>query len=75
MVCVNEVHLFAHFGMTFQKEFQQSDKKLFHKLRVGNSRTQTKVPILFMTATCTASIVDRVEEMTHLLIDWDDNVF
>jgi superfamily II DNA helicase RecQ len=32
MVCVDEVHLFAHFGMTFRKEFQHLDRKLFKKL-------------------------------------------
>jgi hypothetical protein len=29
MVCVDKVHLFAHFGMTFRKEFQQLENKLF----------------------------------------------
>jgi ATP-dependent DNA helicase RecQ len=57
MVCVDEVHLFAHFGMTFRKEFKDLDKKLFRKLRVGTSRTVTKVPILFMTV---LSTMDRV---------------
>jgi superfamily II DNA helicase RecQ len=75
MVCVDEVHLFAHFGMTFRKEFQQLENKLFRKLRIGESRTRTKVPILFMTATCTASIVDRVEAMTCLSFNRVDNVF
>jgi superfamily II DNA helicase RecQ len=73
MVCVDEVHLFAHFGMTFRKEFQLLDKKLFKKLRVGNSKTLTKVPILFMTATCTEAIVARVEVMTGLVFNRDDN--
>jgi superfamily II DNA helicase RecQ len=75
MVCVDELHLFAHFGMTFRKEFQQLDKKLFAKLRVGDSRVRTKVPILFMTATCTSSIVDRIEEMTRLSFNRHENVF
>ena len=44
MVCVDEVHLFAHFGMTFRKEFQQLDTKLFRKLRIGDSKSLTKVP-------------------------------
>ena len=75
MVCVDEVHLFAHFGMTFRKEFQLLEKKLFRKLRVNDSRARTSVPILFMTATCTASIVERVKAMTGLLFDQMDNVF
>jgi superfamily II DNA helicase RecQ len=32
MVCVDEVHLFVHFGLTFRKEFQQITLKLFSKL-------------------------------------------
>jgi superfamily II DNA helicase RecQ len=75
MVCVDEVHLFAHFGMTFRKEFQHLDQKLFRKLRVGNSRSCTKVPILFMTATCTEAIVDRVEAMSGLTFNRDTGVF
>jgi hypothetical protein len=75
MVCVDEVHLFAHFGMTFRKEFKDLDRKLFRKLRVGTSRTVTKVPILFMTATCTEAIVERVEAMSGLKFDRDTNVF
>jgi superfamily II DNA helicase RecQ len=75
MVCVDEVHLFAHFGMTFRKEFQQLDTKLFRKLRIGDSKSRTKVPILFMTATCTEAIVDRVESMTRLSFDRLNNVF
>jgi hypothetical protein len=75
VVCVDEVHLFCHFGMTFRKEFQLLDRKLFRKLRVGNSRSITKVPILFMTATCTKAIVDRVEVMSGLTFDRDVNVF
>jgi ATP-dependent DNA helicase RecQ len=32
MVCVDEVHLFVHFGLTFRKEFQQLTPMLFSKL-------------------------------------------
>jgi superfamily II DNA helicase RecQ len=31
LVCVDEVHLFAHFGMTFREEFKLSTPALFNK--------------------------------------------
>jgi superfamily II DNA helicase RecQ len=68
MVCVDEVHLFVYFGLTFRKEFKQL-KSLFNRLKVCNKKQsidsskkseicQTKIPILFMTATCSNFVVE-----------------
>ena len=79
MVTVDKVHLFVHFGLTFRKEFMYLTSKLFTKLRCGTSNNYSKkfskVPILFMTATCTKFIVERVESMIGFTIDKSANVF
>jgi superfamily II DNA helicase RecQ len=79
MVTVDEVHLFVHFGLTFRKEFMHLTAKLFSRLRCGPSNNYskhfTKIPILFMTATCTKFIVERVESMIGFIIDKSVNVF
>jgi superfamily II DNA helicase RecQ len=52
IVCVDEVHLFVHFGLTFRKEFTQLKTCLFNKIKMSNNEEyKTKVPVLFMTAT------------------------
>jgi hypothetical protein len=75
MVCVDEVHLFVHFGLTFRKEFQQLTPMLFSKLRIGRSKLRTKVPLLFMTATCTQFIVGRIEALLDIRFLLRHNVF
>ena len=75
MLCVDEVHLFVHFGMTFRAEFKSLTPVLFSKLRVRGSNTRSSIPILFMTATCTKSIVDTVEKIVGFMFDKDSNIF
>ena len=75
MVCVDEVHLFVHFGLTFRKEFQELTPLLFSKLRIGRSKIRTKVPLLFMTATCTQFIVGRIEALLDIRFLLRHNVF
>jgi hypothetical protein len=48
---------------------------LFSKLKVQGSNTRSAVPILFMTATCTKSIVDTVKKIIGFTNDKDLNVF
>jgi superfamily II DNA helicase RecQ len=85
MVCVDKVHLFVYFGLTFRKEFKQL-KTLYNKLKLCNKKEstdpnipaaicKTKVPILFMTATCSKFVVERVQVMTRLDIDIPSNVY
>jgi superfamily II DNA helicase RecQ len=80
MVTVDEVHLFVHFSLIFRKEFMFLTAKLFSKLQCGTSNNYSKkfskVPILFMTATCTKFIIERVESsMIGFTIDKSVNVF
>ena len=63
-VAFDEIHLFSHFGRSFQDEFNKLKSELFVKL----PRT---VPCLFLTATCTRRIKESFETLigfpiTHL---------
>ena len=75
MVCVDELHLFVHFGMTFRDEFKALTPVLFSKLKVQGSNTRSSILILFMTATCTKSIVDTVEKIVGFMFDKQSKVF
>mgnify|MGYP002177090796 CR=1 FL=1 len=55
LVCVDEVHLFVHFGLTFRDEFKGLTPVLFDKLKVGGSAALTTIPLLFMTGTCSTT--------------------
>jgi hypothetical protein len=61
--------------MTFRDEFKELTPHLFAKLHVRGSNTRSLVPILFMTATCTKSIVETVEKIIGFSINKDLNVF
>jgi superfamily II DNA helicase RecQ len=69
MVCIDEVHLFVHFGMTFRDEFKALTPVLFPKLKVCGSNTRSSMPILFMTVTCTKRIVDTVEKIVGFIFE------
>jgi hypothetical protein len=79
MVCVNKVHLFAHVGLTFRKEFQQLTPKLFSKLDLGRSKLQSKlqtnIPLLFMMATCTQFVVGRIAALLEIRFLIGRNIF
>jgi superfamily II DNA helicase RecQ len=76
MVCVNEVHLFVHFGLTFRKEFMQLKTCLFNKIKMSNNKEyKTKVPVLFTTATCNTFVVDKLQAFTNLKLSIPANVF
>jgi superfamily II DNA helicase RecQ len=75
MVCVDEVHLFVHFGLTFRTEFKQLTPILFDKLKVPGSSYRTTIPLLFMTGTCSKTIVTMIEKITGIGFDTDTNVF
>jgi superfamily II DNA helicase RecQ len=75
MVCVDEVHLFAHFGMTFREEFKLLTPALFNKLKVGGSSTTTTTPLLFMTGACTKSVVNSMQRIIGITFEATKNVF
>jgi superfamily II DNA helicase RecQ len=81
MLCIDEVHLFVHYGLTFRQEFALLQLALFKKLRVKASSSaqlacfHTTVPVLFMTATCNLSMVAQIEKLSGLHFDLSSNKF
>ena len=64
-VVVDEIHFFAQFGNTFQAEFGHLKQCIFDKLHVS----ETKIPTLFMTATCTPSMLRDMELISGFSIN------
>jgi superfamily II DNA helicase RecQ len=81
MLCIDELHLFVQFGLTFRQEFALLQSLLFKKLRVKASlsaklsRFHTTVPVLFMTTTCNRSMVAQIEKLLGLRFDRSSNIF
>jgi hypothetical protein len=63
--------------MTFRKEFKELTPLLFDKLKLPAIANQswTKVPVLFMTATCSKAVLDAITTITGLRFDTDVNIF
>ncbi len=61
-VVVDEIHLFTEYGLTFRQEFVDLKRKFF-------SRFPKRVPMLFMTATCTESIKASFTKLTGIIIN------
>jgi hypothetical protein len=67
LVCVDEIHLFARFGMYFRSEFLELKDVLFSKLiNTHVPKFTTIIPVLFMTATCSLEIAKQVQLLTGL---------
>ncbi len=73
LVCVDEVHQFVEFGLTFQKTFMSLKDSLFKLLWVTESQdkdsllhTILKVPLLFMSATMNRSLVDLLQKIVGI---------
>jgi hypothetical protein len=75
MVCVDEVHLFVHFGMTFREEFKLLTPALFNKLKVGGSSATTTTPLLFMTGACAKSVVNSTQRIVGITFEATKNAF
>jgi superfamily II DNA helicase RecQ len=65
-VAVDEIHLFVLFARSFRQEFAWLKPYLFSKLQSRGSTSRTTVPVLFMTATCNESILNKVELLSGL---------
>ena len=65
-VAVDEIHLFVHFARSFRQEFAWLKPYLFSKLKARGSSARTTVPVLFMTATCTKTILNNVELLSGM---------
>ena len=67
LVCIDEVHLFVHYGLSFRREFAMLSSTLFrHLINDNGLGYRTKIPVLFMTATCTRRIFEQMQALTTL---------
>ena len=64
-IVFDEIHLAVRYGKTFRKEFGQLKAKLFNRMPL-------QIPMLFMTATCTASIASSFESLIGIKFDVKD---
>ena len=75
-VCIDEVHLFVHFALSFRIQFLHCKNALFEKLLLSNaegqedtSRTYTSVPVMFMTASFNKQLFNILEKITGYNFD------
>ena len=66
LLSVDECHLYASHGMEFRAEFGQLRKCLFRTIL---RETKHPIPILFMTATASQSMVNDLSALTGLSFD------
>ena len=74
LICVDEVHLFIEFGLSFRNDFLSLRHKLFNKIIAGNTsstitslnQTKLKIPFLSMTATCNLQLLNLLQKMTNI---------
>ena len=58
LLTIDELQLFVQFGCRFRNEFFALKEKVFAPLSLSGGK-QTKIPILFMTATATTTILEQ----------------
>lgn len=74
LICIDEVHLFIEFGLSFRKDFLSLREKLFNKIIVpstspinlNQNSTTLKLPLLCMTATCNLQLLNLLQQMTKI---------
>ena len=68
LFCIDEVHLFVQFGLSFRRQFQELRQVIINYFRVPNTEIY-KVPLLFMTATFNNMLMGLLEQMLGIYID------
>ena len=62
LFCIDEIHLFIQFGLSFRKVFQNLRTSVIHKLKQSNSN-HMKIPLLLMTATFNIEYLNLLEKI------------
>ena len=73
LFCIDEVHLFVQFGLSFRQSFQLIKKSTIDKL-IDKESGQMHVPILCMTATFNNKLMNLLENMLGFTIE-KNNIF
>lgn len=78
LLCIDEVHLYVDFGLTFRKSFTMLKDKVFASLidkHYNEHCTVLKVPVLFMTATFNKGLISLLHQMTGINISYNNYVW
>ena len=72
LICIDEVHQFVSFGLSFRYDFSKLRNKLFSKIiqtdKSSDKSQELKVPVLFMTATFNSDMLNFLKKLTGLSI-------
>ena len=63
-IVVDEIQLFVHYGLSFRSQFAMLSTTIFKQIKTG--RYATKIPVLFMTATCNLEMFEQLKLLTGL---------
>ena len=76
LTCIDEVHLFIDFGLSFRRKFLNLRESLFNKIikkQINNdmqtSSTHLIMPLLCMTATFNPKLSHLLQQMTNIRFD------
>lgn len=73
LFCIDEVHLFVDFGLSFRSAFQNLKDNVLNKLTTSEV-TILKVPILLMTATFDMKLLNIIQNMLGIPV-YSQNIF
>ena len=59
-IAVDEIQLFVHYGLSFRSQFAMLSTTIFKQIK--NGKYATKVPVLFMTASCTSEMFTQLKK-------------
>ena len=72
LICIDEVHQFVSFGLSFRYDFSKLRNKLFPKIiqtdESSDKSQELKATVLFMTATFNSDMLNFLKKLTGLSI-------
>jgi superfamily II DNA helicase RecQ len=73
LVCIDEAHLYASFGVEFRSEFYALHAILFEQLKLKRPKN-INVPVLLMTATASQSMINDITALSGVHLTNTNNV-
>ena len=63
-IAVDEIQLFVNYGISFRSQFAMLSATIFKQIK--NGRFASKIPVLFMTASCNFQMFEQLKSLTGL---------
>ena len=63
-IAVDEIKVFVHYSLSFRSQFAMLSTTIFKQIKTG--RSATKIPVLFMTASCNYEMFEQLKLLTGL---------